>query len=367
MLKRLVLLLILLGVIFGGLFYLKTQQMAQNQAMMAQPRPPAVIASADVLLELRQPALRSVGSLVAVNGVDVVSEVAGIVSEILFQSGDRVEQGEPLLQLDATVDEAELNALRADLRLAEVEYQRSADLLPKKAVSRSDYDQARAKFQSAQARIEEQQAVLARKTIRAPFSGLLGIRKVNLGQYMQPGEGIVQLQALDPIYVDYTLPEQAFRQLRIGQKVRLELDAFPGESFDAEVSAIDSAIMQGTRSIRVRANLTNPAGRLRPGMFAEVQTLVGDARPVLTVPQTAISYNSYGDAVMLLEADADGQTLAQRRQVQTGSVQNGRVEIIAGLQAGDRVVRAGHNKLRPGQPVKVDNSVALDDAKVDAP
>ena len=367
MLKRLVLLVILLGVIFGGLFYLKTLQMAQNQAMMAQPRPPAVIASADVLLELRQPTLRSVGSLVAVNGVDVVSEVAGIVSEILFQSGDRAEQGEPLLQLDASVDKAELNALRADLRLAEVEYKRSADLLPKKAVSRSDYDQAKAKFQSAQARIEEQQAMLARKTVRAPFSGLLGIRKVNLGQYLQPGEGIVPLQALDPIYVDYTLPEQAFRQLRIGQEVRLELDAFPGESASAEVSAIDAAIMQGTRSIRVRANLANPTGRLRPGMFAEVHTLIGDARPVQTVPQTAISYNSYGDAVMLLQTDDKGQLLTQRRQVQTGSVQNGRVEIIAGLQTGDRVVRAGHNKLRPGQPVKVDNSVPLDDAKVDAP
>ena len=367
MLKRIVLLAILLGVIFGGLFYLKTRQMAQSQALLAQPRPPAVIASADVLLELRQPMLHSVGSLVAENGIDVVSEVPGIVSEILFQSGDRVEQGEPLLRLDATVDQAELNALRADQRLAEVEYRRSADLLPKKAVSRSDYDQAKAKYQSAQARIEQQQAVLARKTVRAPFSGLLGIRKANLGQYLQAGEGIVPLQALDPIYVDYTLPEQDFRQLKIDQPVHVVLDAYPGQLISAKVSAIDAAIMQGTRSIRVRATLANPDGRLHPGMFAEVDTLIGDAQPVLTVPQTAISYNSYGDAVMLLVKDDQGQLTVQRRQVQTGSVSNGRIVVISGVERGDKVVRAGHNKLRPGQPVKVDNSVPLDDAQVTTP
>ncbi|MGD8589565.1 MAG: efflux RND transporter periplasmic adaptor subunit [Chromatiales bacterium] len=367
MLKRLLLLVIVLGVIFGGLYYLKTRQMAQSQAMLARPRPAAVIASADVLLELRQPMLRSVGSLVAVNGIDLASEVSGIVSEILFQSGDSIERGKPLLRLDATVDQAELNALHADLRLAEVEYRRSADLLPKKAVSRSDYDQAKAKYQSAQARIEEQEAVLARKTVRAPFSGLLGIRKVDLGQYLQPGEGIVLIQALDPIYVDYTLPEQTFRQLRIGQPVQLQIDAFPGERFSAEVSAIDAAIMQGSRSIRVRATLTNPDGSLRPGMFAEVHTLIGDARPVLTVPQTAISYNSYGDAVMLLVKDDQGQLTVQRRQIETGSVQAGRVEIVSGLERGDKVVRTGHNKLRPGQPVAVDNSVPLDDAQVTTP
>jgi membrane fusion protein (multidrug efflux system) len=278
-----------------------------------------------------------------------------------------VEQGEPLLRLDATVDQAELNVLRADLRLAEVEYRRSADLLPKKAVSRSDYDQAKAKYQSAQARIEEQQAVLARKTLRAPFSGLLGIRRVDLGQYLQAGEGIVPLHALDPIYVDYSLPEQNFHQLQIGQPVHVVLDAFPGRLVSAEVSAIDAAIMQGTRSIRVRATLANPDGRLRPGMFAEVDTLIGDARPVLTVPQTAISYNSYGDAVMLLVEDDKGGLTVRRRQVQTGSVQSGRVEIITGVERGDKVVRAGHNKLRPGQAVAVDNSVPLDDAQVSSP
>ena len=367
MFTRLVFLLILLGMIFGGLFYLKTQQMAQSQAMMAQPRPPAVIAATEVLLEQRQPMLRSVGSLVAVQGIDVSCEVAGIVSEILFESGDRVKQGEPLIRLDATVGRAELNALRADQRLAEVEYKRSADLLPKKAVSRSDYDQAQAKYRSAQARIEEQQAVLARKTVRAPFAGLLGIREVDLGQYLQPGEGIVPLQLLDPIYVDFSLPEQSFQQLHIGQPVRVRLDALPGGDFDAKVSAIDAAIMEGTRSIRLRATLANPEGRLRPGMFAEVYTLVGEERQVLTVPQTAISYNSYGDAVMLLETDEKGQLVARRRQVETGPVQAGRVEISAGLKAGEQVVRAGHNKLRPGQAVTIDNSVQLDDAGVTTP
>ncbi len=258
MVKRFFILLILLGGLFGGIFYLKNQQAMQMQAQMSQAPPPAVIAAAPVMLEQRQPSLRSVGSLVAVHGVQVSSETAGIVREILFESGDQVKKGDPLIQLDSTVDQAGLSALRADQRLAEIEFKRSAELLPKKAVSRSDYDQAQAKLQSAQARVEEQLAVVSRKTILAPFDGVLGIRQVNQGQYLNPGAGIVPLQALDPIYVDYTLPERYFRQIAIGQPVRVALDAMPDESFEARVSAIDAALMEGTRSIKLRATLNNP-------------------------------------------------------------------------------------------------------------
>lgn len=367
MIKRFFILLILLGGIFGGIFYLKNQQAMQMQAQMSQAMPPAVIAAASVVLEQRQPSLRSVGSLVAVHGVQVSSETPGIVSEILFESGDRVKQGDPLIKLDATVDKAALSALRADQRLAEIEFKRSADLLPKKAVSRSDYDQAKAKLQSAQARVEEQLAVVSRKTIRAPFAGVLGIRQVNQGQYLNPGDGIAPLQSLDPIYIDYSLPERYFRQLEIGQPVKVSLDALPDEVFEARVSAIDAALMEGTRSIKLRATLSNPKQILRPGMFAEVRTLVGEPQEMLTIPQTALSYNTYGNFVMLVTENEQGQLVANRRQVETGAVQDGRTEINGGLQAGDRVVRAGHNKLRPGQQVSIDNQVPLDDAQVTTP
>ena len=358
---------ILLGSVFGGIFYLKNQQAKQMQAQMSQSMPPAVIAATPVVLEQRQPSLRSVGSLVAVHGVQVSSETAGIVREILFESGDRVKQGDPLIKLDATVDQAGLSALRADQRLAEIEFKRSAELLPKKAVSRSDYDQAQAKLQSAQARVEEQLAVVSRKTIGAPFSGILGIRQVNQGQYLNPGDGIVPLQSLDPIYIDYTLPERYFRQLSIGQPVKVALDALPGEAFEAQVAAIDAALMEGTRSIKLRATLRNPNSTLRPGMFAEVRTLVGEPQETLTIPQTALSYNTYGNFVMLVAENEEGQLVANRRQVETGTVQDGRTEITSGLKAGEQVVRAGHNKLRPGQQVSIDNQVKLDDAKVSTP
>jgi membrane fusion protein (multidrug efflux system) len=367
MLKRFTLLLILLFALFGSLFYLKSQQMVQMQQQMAAPRPPAVIATAEAVLESRQPTLRSVGSLVAVNGIDVSSEVAGIVNRILFQSGSRVKQGEPLIELDATVDKAELAALRADQHLANLEFKRIKDLLPKKVVTPSDYDQAQAKLQAAQARVEKQEAVVARKTIRAPFDGLLGIRKMDLGQYLNAGEAVVPLQELDPLYVDYTLPERYFGQLHIGQPLQVKLSMLPDERFSAEVIAIDAAIMEGTRSIKLRATLPNPEGRLRPGMFVEVHTLVGDLMQVVTVPQTAISYNSYGSAVMVVKADEKGQLTVQRRQVEPGAVQNGRVEIGSGLAAGEQVVRSGHNKLRPGQAVTIDNSVMLDDSGIVSP
>jgi membrane fusion protein (multidrug efflux system) len=367
MFKRFVILLVLLLGVFGGIFYLKNQQALQLQAQISQPRPPAVIAAAAVVTEARQPSLRSVGSLVAVQGVQVSSETAGIVSEILFESGDRVQQGDPLIKLDATVDRAALAALRADQRLAEIEFKRSAELLPKKAVSRSDYDQAKAKLQSARARVEEQRAVVSRKTIPAPFDGLLGIRAVDQGQYLKPGDGIVPLQALDPIYVDYTLPERHFAELRIGQPVEIQVDALPEQTFRARVSAIDAALMEGTRAIKLRATLSNPEASLRPGMFAEVRTIVDDSHQVLTIPQTAVSYNTYGSFVMVVAENGEGQLIAQRRQISTGSVQQGRVEILQGLQVGERVVRAGHNKLRPGQAVKIDNQVVLDDARVGSP
>lgn len=364
MLKRLFFVLLLLGAVFGGISYWKYQQYQQFKAQMSHPRPPATVASAEVAAEHWQSVLRSVGSLVAVNGTEVTTEVAGIVNRIRFSSGQAVEKGAVLITLDDTVDRATLLGLRADQRLAEVQFHRAADLLPRRAMSQSDYDAAKASYDSARAKVKEQQAKIDKKTIRAPFAGLLGIRRVNLGEFLSPGTAVVELNALDPIYVDYALPERYFRQLAPGQQVELRLDAYAGETFRGKVTAVDSGVAKGTRTINVRAELANPGRRLRPGMFAEVLTLEGGRREVLTVPRTAVSFNTYGDFVYVIEQDGSGKLNVRRRQVQIGEAREGRVVVRKGLAAGERVVRAGLVKLRDGQPVQIDNSVQLDDAGI---
>lgn len=369
MLKRLLIVAVLLILIFGGIFGWKYLQYKGMMAQMSKPQPPATVASAQVRRDTWHPSLQAVGSLVAVQGVDVSSEVTGTVSDIQFESGARVEQGAVLLKLDDKVDRATLAGLKADQRLAEIQFQRAANLLSSKAVSKSNYDEAKAKQDAAQADVAEQQAIIDKKTIRAPFSGLLGIRHVDVGEYLQPGAKIVRLLMLDPIYVDYSLPESQFQEVKVGQRVVVHTPAYPQQSFEGQVSAIDSGITEGTRTLQVRATLNNPDGRLRPGMFAEVETVQPDAQQVLTLPRTAISFNTYGDFVFLIQPDDKDKDklVVKRRQVQTGDVREGRVQITKGLEAGDRVVSAGLVKLRDGQPVTIDNSVDLDHAKVATP
>jgi len=365
MLKRILIVLGVLVLIFGGIAGIKVLQIQGMIKQMSQPRPPDTVASVEVRAEQWRSRLHAVGSLVAVNGVEVGNEVDGVVREILFRSGEQVAEGEPLLRLDDEVDLAALEALRAAARLAEVQFKRATDLLPKKAVSRSAYDEAKAIYNAALAKVAEQRAIVARKTIRAPFSGLLGIRKVDIGQFLKAGASIVRLEALDPMFVDYSLPERYLPRLAVGQEVRIRIDALPGETFTGSIKALESGIDEGTRSIMVRAALANPGGRLRPGMFADVQTLQDEIRDVLTVPRTALSYNTYGNFVFFMEkTDKEGQWQVKRRQVSTGEAREGRVVVEKGLAAGDTVVRAGLVKLRDGMTVQVDNSVKLDDARV---
>lgn len=364
MIKRLILLILILGGLFAGIGYWKYQQFQQMTAELTAPRPPAVIASAEVLEEQWQPLLRAVGSLRAESGIQVTNEVSGIVSEIAFESGLPVEQGAVLLRLEDSVEEATLKSLQADQRLAEIQFRRTADLMPKQAISKSEFDIAKATYDSAQARVAEQQAMLRKKVIRAPFSGILGIRQVDQGQFLPAGTAIVGLQALDPLYVDYALPEREFSRIAVGLEVRLRVNAYPDRLFRGRVSAIDAGVSEGSRSIRVRAEVPNSDNLLRPGMFAEVETLMKQHNSVLTVPRTAISYNTYGDFVYLLEAGEGGALRATRRQVETGAVRDGRVAISRGLEAGQTLVRAGLVKLRDGQSVTVDNSIDLDAGKV---
>jgi membrane fusion protein (multidrug efflux system) len=360
--KRSSIIIIVVAVIIvagAGLYW----QNKLRQAATPKGFPPAVIAATEVKEENWQPSLRSVGTLVATNGIEVTTEVNGIVSEILFESGQPVETGQVLIKLDNSVDVAALEALRAERNLTEVQFRRASNLLKKRVTSKSEYDEAQARFDAASARVKQQEAIIKRKVIRAPFAGLGGIRKVDLGQYIEAGDAIVSLQALDPVYVDFNLPERYLQQVRPGQTVNLQLDAVPGRLFSGKVSAVDSGIDTGTRTLKVRATLANPEGVMRPGMFAEVETITGKARPVLTLPRTAISFNTYGNFIFVIDKNEQGMPVVKRIAAETGEVRAGRV-VVTNLQAGTRVVRAGLVKLRDGMPVKIDNSVKLDDAEL---
>lgn len=326
---------------------------------MSAPQPPAVVSSATVQSDTWQPALKAVGSLVASDGVVVANEVVGIVKSIEFKSGQPIKAGDVLLTLNDEVDLADLAALTASEKLADLNFRRLNKLIHEKTVSQSNLDEARAELDSTRALLNAKRATIRKKTIRAPFGGKLGIRRVDLGQYLAPGTEIVNLQSLAPIFVDYSLPERYLKKLSLGQAVDVQVLAYPERTFQGEISAISPRIATGSRSIRIRAILSNKEQLLRPGMFAEVATQLPSRNNVLTLPERVISYAPYGNTVFQL-IDKEGKLTAERKQVQTGEVRNGQVEIISGLAEGDTVAADGINKLRNGQTVKIDNSVKLD-------
>ncbi|MDT8386268.1 MAG: efflux RND transporter periplasmic adaptor subunit [Thiogranum sp.] len=360
MTKRLMFVGLLLVVMFGGIFGWKFYAGMQMAEMMSAPPPPAVVASATAQSESWQPYLSAVGSVVATQGIFVTTEVAGQVDEIFVESGQSVEAGDLLLKLDDSVDQADLQGLIAQRTLARLQFERASKLVKEKTVSQSDYDQARAQLDSAEAALASKRALIEKKTIRAPFSGQLGIADINLGQYLSPGDDIVTLQALDPVYVDYRLPERHFGEIEPGQAILVEVQAYPGRQFEGAVSALNPGIESGTRSLRLRATLDNPERLLRPGMFAEVRTVLPQRDDLLTLPRTAINYNPYGESVFKV-VQQDGKQVVQSQPVKTGQERAGRVEIVEGLQPGDVVVAAGQNKLRNGQEIIIDNSVNLDE------
>ena len=355
LLARLIVVLILLGLIFGGIFYWKQRQQ-QMAAQMRQPPPPASVAVTEVRTESWQPRLNAVGTVSATQGVFVTTEVAGIVREILFASGQKVKKGAVLVRLEDSVDKADLRGLQAERDLARIKFDRLAKLLKDKSVSQSDYDEAKAELDSAEAKVASKRALIDKKSIRAPFDGALGIRSVDVGEYLAPGARLVPLQALDPVYVDFYLPERHFAQLYGGQSVEVRVTARPGQVFRGEITAINPGVDESTRSIQVQATLANREQLLRPGMFAEVGVLLPRRDEVVTLPRAAITYTPYGDSVFLA-VEKDGQLLTERRQVTTGVVQEGRVEILTGVQPGDQVVLAGQVKLRSGQAVQIDNQI----------
>ncbi len=353
MIKRLFILLFFTLLIFAALFGYKFYQI-EHGMKLRQPPPPAVIAATKVRRDEWRSSINSIGSLIAVSGVTVSNEIAGIVKNIHFSSGDSVKKGQLLLELDAETDKAELNALSADSKLAKIEFQRSKKLINKDFISKSSYDQNRALLQQKNALMQSRQTLIAKKMIRAPFDGELGIRQVNLGQYLNPGAVIVSLQQMSPIHVDFQLPERQLSLLSLDQQVQIKVQAYPEQWFTGNITTISPLIDKDSRSIRVRATLPNKDRKLYPGMFAEVEILSAQTQQRLTLPDTAISYNPYGNFVFLIQQDDKGLKVVSR-QIQTGISKAGRVEILSGLKVGDQVVSAGQIKLRNGMAVQIDD------------
>jgi membrane fusion protein (multidrug efflux system) len=361
---RLIVVILFLCLLFGGMFAIKSCQSRQMAVMQSMPQPPTTVAVATATGTEWQPWLEAIGTLVATQGVFVSAEIAGKVREIHIDSGEPVEAGTLLLQLDDSVEQAEVQGLIAEAGLGKLEFERAAQLLSEKLGSQADHDRTRANLQKTRADLAAKQALLEKKAIRAPFPGILGIRQVDVGAYLEPGDTIVSLQQLDPIYADFSLPERYQSSVSPGQQIKVQVKAWPEAEFDGVISAIEPRIDTNTRSVRIRATLANPDLLLRPGMFAEVRLLLPTRGKLVTVPQTAIMYNPYGDAVFVVQ-QGDAGLVVEYRQVQTGVVRDGRIEISSGLQAGERVVSAGQLKLRNGMPVSIDDSVQLEGAAGD--
>ncbi len=355
MLVRLLLVIFLLAAIFGGIFGWKLHQQQQAAAQRTAP-PPATVAYAAVSETDWQPKLHAIGTLVATKGIDVSAEVSGMVRAILFESGQAVAEGDVLIRLDDSVDQADLQGLLAEQRLANIKYQRLDKLIKERSVSQSDVDQAKAELDNSSAQVSSKRALINKKSIKAPFGGYRGIRAVDVGQFVQPGAALVPLQTLDPLYVDFALPERHLPNLSVGQALTVSSAAAPGRLFDGLISAINPGVDVATRTIKLRAALDNPEHLLRPGMFVEVDVLLPTRHSLLTLPRVAISFAPYGASVFVI-AEQQGQLTVRRQPVTVGVVQGDDIEISTGLESGQRVVLAGQVKLRNGQAVQLDNSV----------
>ncbi len=337
----------------------------QIQAMMKSfanfTIPPESVASSIAVVDSWTPELKAVGSTAAVQGVMVSTDLSGIVAKINFESGQTVKQGDLLVQLDVHQEIAQLQSAQAQQKLASMNLQRQQNLLKGRVSSQADFDAAQAGYDQAEARVKEVQALIDKKTITAPFSGVLGIRLVNLGQYLESGANVVSLQALDPIYVNFWLPQQDLGRLTTGQAVRVTSDALTEAVFEGKLNAVDSVVDEATRNVRVQATLANPDKKLRPGMYVNVAVDLPDKVETIFIPATAIQYAPYGDFVFIIEdmTDAQGKTYKGVRQqvVKLGASRGDRVAILSGVKAGDEVVTAGGFKLKGGSSVEVNNTI----------
>jgi membrane fusion protein, multidrug efflux system len=351
---------IFVGVV-GVLAFLKQIQIGKGMAMGAMMAPqPSAVSTVQVQPQPWEPVLNAVGTMRAVNGTTLSTELAGIVSKIAFESGTSVKKGDLLVELDSQQEIAQLHAEEAKLQFAKIDLNRKRDLIEKKAISSSDLDTAETSQRQSEAMVQAAQAVIGRKRIIAPFDGIIGIRQVSLGQYLNPGTVIAPLQSIDPIYVEFALPQQHLGALNLGRKLRVSTTGVE-ESFEGEITAVDSRVDEATRNITVQGTIANAEGKLRPGMFVNVDVLLPAQENVLSVPLSSINYATYGDSVFVI---TDGQDqkgkpskVVDQRTVKLGVTRGDRVAILSGLQAGDEVVTSGVFRLQKGAAVQVNNSV----------
>lgn len=363
--KPLIVTLILILVLFGGILIWNLVRAYFIKSFFAnfQP-PPATISTTQAITKNWQDYLPAIGVLKAVNSVDVSSESSGLVTHLFFESGQKVQAGTPLIQLDDKVEQEELKNYEADLEFSKVTNARLRTLIKSNAASQSELDQALAKFKQAQAQVEKTRALIEQKLIKAPFTGQLGIREVNLGQYVSAGNKLVSLESMDPLFLNFSLPEQYLKQLYLGQAVELSVDVYPESIFSGKVTAIDSKSNQNTHNILVQATVPNDKSMLYPGLFAKVKVMLPLQQNVVMVPQTAVTYSLYGDSIFVIVdkgKDKKGKPILEvtQRYVTTGTRFGNQIIIQKGIKAGEQVVTSGQIKLQNGSRVEINNTIAL--------
>ena len=359
MAKKIVFTALGLSLVVGALVGIKFEQFQTMFAQQAHAAPPPeAVAVSPVRGDSIRETLETVGSVTAAQGVTLNAEVAGTVRRIAFDSGSLVKAGDVLVELDNNVEKAQLVAMEANAKLARTNLESSRPLISSGAISGNAFITLEAQAAQADADVARLHALVDKKTIRAPFAATAGIRKVNLGQFVGNGTEIVSLQALDPVYVDFTLPQQRLANVNVGVAVQVSTDVFPDKVNDGKLTAINPSIDASTRNVGMRATLKNPDGHLRPGMFAKVRVLLPGSEQVLLVPATAISYAPYGDSVYVVEASKDGkQHTARQKFVRLGAARGDFVVVTKGLSPGENVVITGAFKLRNGDPVMINNEL----------
>jgi membrane fusion protein (multidrug efflux system) len=362
MAKRMILMLGVVFIVLGGLGFVKFRQIQTAIAEGASFQPPPEAVTTIVAQQEQWPAaLSAIGTMAAVQGVMVSADLPGTVDRIVFDSGRSVRRGDVLAELDTRQERAQLAAIEAQRDLARLNYNRMKGLLSDRVISQAEFDRSAAEQKQTDAQVGEIHATIERKTIRAPFSGILGIRQSNVGQYLAAGDPIVQLQSLHPIYVNFGVPQQDVAQIRTGHQVRVTTNDVAGGDFAGRVTAIDALVDQATRNVQVQATLANPGGTLRPGMFVQTELSLGSSRAVVALPASAVSYAPFGDSVFIVTdlKGQNGQTYRGVRQqfVKLGGARGDQIAIVSGVKPGEEIVTSGVFKLRNGAAVVVNNKV----------
>lgn len=373
MTKRLIIAAAIVGVFLialGGFHFVLKPAMIKNFVSQNVP-PPASVSTEVAKSESWIPRVNSIGTMTAIQGVDIAPQVGGIVSAIQFESGDRVQKGAELILLDDEVEQADLLNHKATLRGAMLEFTRQQNLQDRGFAAEAKLDDARSSRDSAAAAVQKTRALIEQKTIKAPFSGKLGIKHVEIGQYVSAGMSLVTLQTLDPIWVDFPVPENEISNIKQGQVIEVTVDAFPGETFSGKVETLDARVSKDTRTLVVRGRLGNDDEKLLPGMFANVAVEAGEPATVITVPRTAVSFSLYGDSVYVVKkgdapekpkedgSPAEPELTADRRFVKVGPTEGDRIAILEGVKEGETVITTGQLKLRPGARVAINNDAPL--------